>query len=431
MKLAPGHPLTIALQIDTEGPLRPIGRLAWAEGVAQLEWSPEAISAGLPISPLHYPLEPGLHPARSRAFDGLHGFLADSLPDAWGTLLLRRQLQKLGASLKDLNPVDRLALVGWRGRGALVFEPETLPDKNSSTIDLDQLAAESQNVLRGEDGELDELFARLGGGSGGARPKVHVAFADNGSIRAGDTPAGHWPAGSGPVGSGTGEWIVKFPALIDPPDIGPIEEAYARMARGAGVTIGETRLIASAVGQRAGGGGHFATRRFDRPSPSQRLHMISLGGAMEASPHMPSLDYDGFLRATLSITRDMRDVEQAFRRMVFNVLAHNRDDHVRQHAYLMDIRGEWHLAPAFDLTFAHGPGGEHYMAVMGEGRHVTGVHVAALGARHGIAKAAVVRIIDEVRSAIARWPQIAEEVGVQHSAREIGERLAVVAAQFA
>jgi serine/threonine-protein kinase HipA len=421
MKLAPGHPLSIGLQIDTEGPPSPIGRLAWADGVAQLEWSPEAISAGLPISPLHYPLEPGLHPARSRSFDGLHGFLADSLPDAWGTLLLRRQLQKLGGSLDDLNPVDRLTLVGRRGRGALVFEPETLADKNTSTIDLDQLAAESQNVLRGEGGDLDELFTRLGGGSGGARPKVHVTIDDNGSVRAGDM----W------AGSAAGEWIVKFPALVDPPDIGPVEEAYARMARAAGVTIAETRLIPSAVGRKAGGGGHFATRRFDRPSPGKRLHMVSLGGAMEASPHMPSLDYDGFLSATLSITRDMRDVEQAFRRMVFNVLAHNRDDHVRQHAYLMDTRGEWHLAPAFDLTFAHGPGGEHYMAVMGEGRNVTGAHVAALGAGHGIAKAAVLRIIDEVRSGLARWPQIAVEVGVQHSAREIGDRLATVDAQFA
>jgi serine/threonine-protein kinase HipA len=416
MKLAPGHPLSIGLQIDTEGPSWSIGRLAWADGVAQLEWSPEAISAGLPISPLHYPLELGLHPARSHTFDGLHGFLADSLPDAWGTLLLRRQLQKLGGNYDDLNPVDRLALVGRRGRGALVFEPETLADKNTSTIDLDQLAAESQNVLRGEGGELDELFARLGGGSGGARPKVHVAFADNGSIRASDAPSG----------SGTSEWIVKFPALVDPPDIGPVEEAYARMARAAGVTSAETRLIAKAKG-----GGHFATRRFDRLGPGKRLHMVSLGGAMEASPHMPSLDYDGFLSATLSITRDMRDVEQAFRRMVFNVLAHNRDDHVRQHAYLMNTRGEWHLAPAYDLTFANGPGGEHYMAVMGEVRDVTGTHVAALGARHGIAKAAVMRIIDEVRSAVARWPQIAEEVGVQRSAGEIGERLAVVDAQFA
>lgn len=97
----------------------------------------------------------------------------------------------------------------------------------------------------------------------------------------------------------------------------------------------------------------------------------------------------------------------------------------------MDARGEWHLAPAFDLTFAHGPGGEHYMAVMGEGRAITRAHAAALGARHGIAKAAVMRIIDEVRSGLARWQQIAEDVGVQGSAREIGERLAVVDTQFA
>ncbi|PKP97266.1 MAG: type II toxin-antitoxin system HipA family toxin, partial [Alphaproteobacteria bacterium HGW-Alphaproteobacteria-13] len=104
------------------------------------------------------------------------------------------------------------------------------------------------------------------------------------------------------------------------------------------------RALASRQGRR-----HFATRRFDRPAPGRRLHMVSLGGAVEASPHMPSLDYDGFLKATLAITRDVRDLEQAFRRMLFNILAHNRDDHVRQHAFLIDAKGEWHLAPAFDL----------------------------------------------------------------------------------
>jgi serine/threonine-protein kinase HipA len=420
MKLAPGTPLSIGLMTDEQVAPIPVGRLAFADGVAQLEWAPEAIAARHLLSPIHYRLEPGLHPAHSREFDGLHGFLADSLPDAWGTLLLRRRLQKLGYRFEELNVVDRLALVGRRGRGALVFMPETLADSGVETIDLDKLAEESRTMLSGEEGELDELLARLGGGSGGARPKVHVAFAADGGLHAGDEAvrqrAEQWPE----------QWIVKFPALTDPPDIGPIEEAYARMARTAGIVMAETRLIPA-----SGGGGHFATRRFDRPAPGKRRHMVSLGGAVEASPHMPSLDYDGFLRATLSITRDMRDVEQAFRRMVFNVLAHNRDDHVRQHAYLMDEKGEWHLAPAFDLTFNHGPGGEHYMAVMGEGRDITRGAVEALGVRHGIAAKRIVAIVAEVGGAVARWHKFADDVGVSASKAEIADRLAAISAVFA
>jgi serine/threonine-protein kinase HipA len=403
MKLAPGTPLSISLWDDAEAPSRPIGRLAWANGAAQLEWAAEAIVAGIPISPLHYPLEPGLHSARSRELGGLHGFLSDSLPDAWGTLLLKRRLARMGHDFEALNPVDRLALVGRRGRGALIFAPETLSTEIKQVIELDVLAAESLHVLRGEEGELDELLARLGGGSGGARPKLHIGFAADGSMTAGDH------------GAAESEWIVKFPALNDPSDIGPIEEAYAQMARAAGIMMAETRLIPSSVGP-----GHFATRRFDRPAPGKRLHMVSLGGAVEASPHMPSLDYDGFLRATLSITRDMRDVEQAFRRMVFNVLAHNRDDHVRQHAYLMDDKGEWRLAPAFDLTFSHGPGGEHYMAVMGEGREISRPHVEALGARHGIAVKRIGAIIEDVRVAVSSWAECARESGVEVSTSAIG-----------
>ncbi len=141
---------------------------------------------------------------------------------------------------------------------------------------------------------------------------------------------------------------------------------------------------------RHGPGNHFpkAADVIDR--------FAELHGALEASPHMPSVDYDGFLRATLAITHNMADVEQAFRRMVFNVLSRNRDDHVRQHAYLMDDRGDWCLAPAFDLTFSNGPGGEHYMAVMGEGRMITRSHVEMLGNSHGVSAKNVAAIYQEV-----------------------------------
>lgn len=412
MKVAPGTPLAIGLLIDEKAPPRTVGRLAMAGGVAQLEWAAEAIAARQPISPMFYPLEPGLHPARSRAFEGLHGFLADSLPDAWGTLLLRRRLQKLGHRFEDLDAVDRLALVGRSGRGALVYRPETLEQTVVNGIDLDLLAEEARHMLLGEEARLGDLLAQLGGGSGGARPKVHVAFTAKGRLGASDQSGGQ-------------EWIVKFAAPADPADIGPLEEAYARMARAAGIDMAESRLIPSATGP-----GHFATRRFDRPGAGKRRHMVSLGGAIEASPHIPSLDYDGFLKATLTITRDMRDVEQAFRRMVFNVLARNRDDHVRQHAFLMDERGGWRLAPAFDLTFANGPGGEHYMAVEGEGDAITRRHVETLGARYGIAPRRIAETVAAVRDALAEWPRHARETGVGVSLAVVSQGLIDVGRQF-
>lgn len=419
MRLASGTPLAIGLLSDVKSPPRSIGRLAMAGGLAQLEWSAEVIAEGLTISPLRYPVEPGLHPARSRAFDGLHGFLSDCLPDAWGMLLLKRRLERMGHRIADLDPVDRLALVGTRGRGALIFQPETLAGEAPDGIDLDALAAEARHVLLGEETRLEALLARLGGGSGGARPKVHVAIGADGSLCAGDELT---VAGDGDISE---EWIVKFAATNDPADIGPLEEAYARMARVAQIDMADTKLITSANGP-----GHFATKRFDRPAPGKRLHMVSLGGALEASPHVPSVDYDGFLRATLAITQSMADVEQAFRRMVFNVLSRNRDDHVRQHAYLMDDRGDWRLAPAFDLTFSNGPGGEHYMAVQGEGRTITREHVETLGKIHGVAAKRIAAIIDDVRAALADWPTHARETGVTESMAAVSEGLDSVARQF-
>jgi serine/threonine-protein kinase HipA len=419
MKLAPGTPLAVGLLTDQNVPARSVGRLAMAAGLAQLEWSAGVIAAGLAISPLRYQAEPGLHSARSRTFDGLHGFLSDCLPDAWGMLLLKRRIQQLGHRFEDLDAVDRLAMVGTKGRGALVFQPETLMGEPADSINLDLLADEARHVLLGEESELDDLLARLGGGSGGARPKVHVAIGADGRLFAGDELAVTGAENA------SEEWIVKFAATTDPADIGPLEEAYARMARTAHIDMAETRLIPSATGP-----GHFATRRFDRPAPGKRLHMVSLGGALEASPHMPSVDYDGFLKATLAITHSMADVEQAFRRMVFNVLARNRDDHVRQHAYLMDDRGDWRLAPAFDLTFSTGPGGEHYMAVLGEGRTITREHVERLGKNHGIPAKRVAAAIDDVRGALADWPSHAGDTGVGASITTVSEGLDAVARHF-
>ena len=415
MKLAPGAPLAASLVFDDDTAAVPVGRLAMAGGLAQLEWSSELIAAALPVSALLYPPEPGLHPARSRDFEGLHGFLSDSLPEGWGYLVMRRRLSKLGVSIDALSPLDRLALVGDHGRGALTYQPATAPPPEVKTLDLDALAAESTAILAGHEGELADTLATLAGGSGGARPKVHVGFDAKGriSVSEGETAAGHEA------------WIVKFAAANDPPDIGPIEAAYAAMALAAGLEMAPYRLLPSKSGP-----GYFATRRFDRPQPGQRLHMVSLSGAVEAPWRTPA-SYDLFLRATQAITRHADDLHAAFRRMVFNVLASNRDDHTRQHSYLMDARGQWRLAPAYDLTYSAGPGGEHYLDIEGEGRNPRRDQVRALGRRHGLSNRLIDAIIDEVHAAVADWARFAGEAGVTTASRtEILAAHRAVAAGF-
>lgn len=401
MRLAPGVPLAANLTFNEDQASLLIGRLAMAGGLAQLEWSRQLLDAPLDVSALLYPPNPGLHPARGREFEGLHGFLADSLPEGWGYLVMRRRLSRLGVAIETLSPLDRLALVGDQGRGALTYRPATAPPAGVESLDLDALAAESTAILGGHEGELADTLAALAGGSGGARPKVHVGFDANGRIciSEGETAAGHEA------------WIVKFAATNDPPDIGPIEAAYAAMALAAGLTMAPYRLLSSKTGP-----GYFASRRFDRPRPGQRLHMVSLSGAIEAPWRTPA-SYDLFLRATFAITRNADDLQAAFRRMVFNVLASNRDDHTRQHSYLMDPSGQWRLAPAYDLTYSAGPGGEHYLDVEGEGRNPTREHVRALGRRHSLPDRVIDLIIDEVAAAVAGWPRFAEEAGVSKASR--------------
>jgi len=415
MILDPGTALRVGLSTD-HGVL-PVARVAMAGGVAQLEWSSEIRDRDWAIDPL-YPPMPGLIAAPGRDFYGLHPFLADSLPDGWGMRLMKRRLAARDIRIEELDGLDRLALIGSRGRGALVYEPDTLPEEVGDTLDLDALAAEADQIWIGaDDGALADTLARLGGGSGGARPKVHVAYLDDGQLCVGDSPDEKLALAE--------QWIVKFRAPEDAVDIGPVEQAYAELARGAGIEMSASRLIPAAKGP-----GYFATRRFDRPGPGQRLHIVSLAGALRTAWNTPTIGYHQFFQATRAITRHQGDVEQAYRRMIFNILACNRDDHTGQHAYLMDRHGDWRLAPAYDLTYSHGPRGEHYLDVDGEGRRPTRAHAMTLAAKHGIATSQANRIIEEVRASLASWTDIAAEQGVTASAGEVAARLAEIDLDF-
>ncbi len=401
MKVKPGTPLTVALAFDLSAQL-PVGRLAIERGRAVLDYNTAFIASGLTLNPF-LPLRPNeLEWAKEPTlFQGLHGIFADSLPDAWGDLLVRRRAQRARIDYASLTALDRLAIVGSRGMGALVYEPKAANEKVGA-IDLDVLAREAGLVLEGQDSAVLPQLERLGGSSGGARPKVLIAINTEGQVIAGDEPPP----------PGYEAWLVKLRgSRHDVVDIGPLEAAYADMARACGLDVSPTRLI-----QTRGGPGYFATRRFDRGQSGTRVHVASVAGLLDTDWTTPTIDYDTLLRLTRRVTRDQRAVERMFLRMVFNIAAHNRDDHAKQHAFLMDDTGRWTLAPPYDLTFSRGPGGEHYLAVGGHGGDDIAVaDIVELGKSQDIGEQVSRRIIDQVCDVVCAFPAFARTYGLSSS----------------
>lgn len=408
MKLGSGTPLRVSLEFAPDR-IVPVGRVALDRGTAVLEYAPQFLASRLQINPLFPP--PGtelVRAAEPRAFGGLHGVLADSLPDAWGELLMRRRAAASGVDYHALTVLDKLAAVGRRGMGALAYQP-AFSASDEAGIDLDLLAHASLEVLEGRDNDVIPQLERLGGSSGGARPKVLLAMNEAGEVRSGtdDIPAGFEA------------WIVKFRSARDVPDIGPLEAAYGAMARVAGVEMSESKLVAATHGP-----GYFATKRFDRIPGGGRSHVLSVAGLLELDWERSSLDYGELLKAVRIVTRHQGEVEKMFRRMVFNVLAHNRDDHTKQHAFLMDGTGRWRLAPAYDLTFSQGPGGEHYLTVAGSGADITPTAIGAVAKREGIGAAAVREVTSQVVDAVSRFASLARDYGVSdRTTSEVGKTL--------
>lgn len=292
----------------------------------------------------------------SPVFEGPHGVFSDALPDGWGLLLMDRALKRtLDWNRHDIEPLDRLAYIGSRAMGALEFRPAMAQGQAVPAVSLESLA---ESALLMQEGSADDVLAALyihGGSPGGACPKVTLAIE-----RGGDQCI----SGFDTLPDNFDHWIVKFRARdVDSPSMGRIELAYARMAQAAKVDMPPTRLISAKVrGKRED---FFAVQRFDRTGNTKK-HVISLGGMLEASHRLPSMDYGDVLKATLMATQDMREVNKAFRLMVFNVLAHNKDDHVKNFAFIRNERS-WAMTPAFDLTFSTGMSGQHTTAVSGDG----------------------------------------------------------------
>jgi len=405
MTFEPTELLTVYL--DAGKKRRKVGRLANRDRQILFEYDPGFLASGTEISPVKLPLRPGVQIADTAIFDGLFGVFNDSLPDGWGRLLLDRTVEKHGINRRELNALDRLAYVGHDGMGALSYEPER--GKHTGTkapLALDKLAEESAIVLAGENDEVFEELLRLNGSSAGARPKI-VA-----QVSADKKRVIH---GQQKLQPGYAHWMIKFPSSQDARDIGAIEYAYSLMARDAGIEMPETHLFRTKKSK------YFGTKRFDRHGDT-RIHMHSLGGLIHADHRAPALDYDMLLRVTQGLTKNIHDAEKAYALACFNVLAHNRDDHVKNFSFLLNAGDEWIFAPAYDLVFSYGPGREQSMLVIGEGKNPGVKELQGLGKKHGLKNAP--DILARVQKAIANWPHYVEEASVSaKSAREITSKI--------
>jgi len=392
--------------------------------VAAFEYTESFQRSGIEVAPLMMPLAPTIYrfPQLPRTtFHGLPGLLADALPDAFGNAVIDAWLATQGRLPDEINAVERLCYTGSRAMGALEFRPARGPHADEATpVDVDALVRLASDILRqraafetsftADESQAIREILRVGSSAGGARAKAVIAW---------NPETNEVVSGQVDAPPGFEHWLLKFDGvannrdreLDDPQGYGLIEYAYANMARDAGITMMECRLFEEH------GRHHFMTRRFDRTETGGRLHMQSLG----AMAHFDFNNAGGhsYEQAMLVIRRlgmTMDAIEEQFRRMAFNIIARNHDDHVKNIAFLMDQRGAWSLSPAFDLTYSYNPSGawtsRHQMTLNGKRDGFTIDDFDTCGETIAMRRGRPREIIDEVTRAVRRWPDHARDAGV-------------------
>lgn len=392
---------------------------------AAFQYDPDFARSGIELSPLMMPPSdqvyefPALPPG---TFHGLPGLLADSLPDKFGNAVIDAWLATQGRTPASFNPIERLCYTGKRGMGALEFAPALGPRPRTATkVQIDSLVTLASDILTHR-GELQGHFhdhgrakalqdiLRVGTSAGGARAKAVIAWnRTTNEVRSGQIAAG----------AGFDYWLLKFDGvsgnkdkeLEDPKGYGAIEYAYHLMAKAAGITMSECRLLEE------NGRRHFMTRRFDRLDGGEKLHMQSLGALAHFDFNQPgAYAYEQAMLTIRRLNLPMTAVEEQYRRMVFNIMARNQDDHVKNIGFLMDKQGQWSLAPAFDVIYSYNPSGAwtatHQMTLNGKREGFTLEDFEAGAKAGGLKRGRAAAILEEVRPAVQRWPEFAREAKV-------------------
>ena len=356
-----------------------VGTLALMKNnIVAFEYDSNWITNGFSISPFSLPLKKQVFIPRIDPFDGLYGVFSDSLPDGWGRLLVDRMLNSQNINPREISQIDRLAIVGETGMGALSYKPEynLLEDKDYKE-DYDNLALSCKKILNTEhSADLDKLF-KLGGSSGGARPKILTKIDNE-------------------------DWIIKFPSSLDDSNIGKLEYLYSICAKKCKIDIPETKLFPSKISS-----GYFGIKRFDRKKLStgaiRKLHMISVSGLLETSHRIPNLDYNDLMQLTLNLTKSFEEVEKLFRLMCFNVFSHNRDDHSKNFSFVYnEDLNKWELSPAYDLTYSYSINGEHATTINGNGVNLGLNDILKVAEKIGLDKKKAEKIAIEIRETVRK-----------------------------
>jgi serine/threonine-protein kinase HipA len=412
---------------------RTIGAVSLEDGgsTAAFQYDPAFAQSGIQISPITMPLSDRVYvfpELPQRTFHGLPGLLADSLPDRFGNALIDAWLATQGRTPASFNAVERLCYTGIRGMGALEFAPAIGPQpQRAKKIEIDALVKLASEVLTHRK-NLKTTFAsekrkaalgdilRVGTSAGGARAKAVIAWnRETNEVRSGQVEAG----------KGFDYWLLKFDGvtgnkdkeLEDPKGYGAIEYAYYLMAKAAGINMSECRLLEE------GGRRHFMTRRFDRLDGGEKLHMQSLCALGHFDFNSAgAYSYEQALLTIRQLELPMATVEEQFRRMAFNIIARNQDDHVKNIAFLMDKAGRWSLAPAFDVTYAYNPSGDwtatHQMTMNGKRDGFTLADFRACAKNAVMKRGRAEAIVEEVSAAVSKWPDFAERAQVLNTWRK-------------
>jgi serine/threonine-protein kinase HipA len=412
---------------------RTIGAVSLANdaATATFEYDRAFTSSGIEVAPLMMPLSSRLYSfpsLRPETFHGLPGLLVDSLPDRFGNVLIDAWLARSGRMPESFNAVERLCYTGSRGMGALEYAPATrLAAPGASRIEVDKLVELASEILthrnnlqgwlhqEGKETALQDIL-RVGTSAGGARAKAVIAWnPKTNEVRSGQVKAG----------SGFEYWLLKFDGvsgnkdkeLEDPKGYGAIEHAYCRMAVDAGITMSPCRLFEE------NGRRHFMTKRFDRLDGGGKLHMLSLCGMAHYDFNQAgAYGYEQALQVIRRLELPMAATLEQFRRMVFNIVARNQDDHVKNIAFLMDRSGNWSLSPAFDMTYSYQPSGKwtssHQMTMNGKRSGFTLEDFKACANSASMKRGRAETIVDEVRDIVARWRDYADESRVNPEQRD-------------
>ncbi len=402
-----------------------VGAVLWnpEKGFAAFEFDKRFLDKGLDLAPLKMPLSESrrgiifeFRDLPKDTFKGLPGMLADALPDNFGNRIIDAWLARQGRTPQSFGPIERLCYTGKRAMGALEFEPSYDSVEQSVPVEVSELLKLVQEVTNERSELIGSLAAkpseallniiRVGTSAGGNRPKAVIALNDQrGEIRSGQVDAPE----------GFDHWVLKFDgvtdtSLADPAGYGRIEYAYHKMAVASGIEMTECRLFEE------NGRAHFMTRRFDRPRNGGKLHMQTLSAITHFDFNDPgAYSYEQAFQVMRELKLPYKDAEQQFRRMVFNVVARNQDDHTKNISFLMNKSGEWRLSPAYDVIYSYNPSGRwtsmHQMSINGKRDNFTRDDLHAVGREMNIKPSN--RIIDEIIEAVSTWPDFAKDAGVE------------------